>query len=253
MFERKSGVEDSREVMCWGDSLTEGVGANAAVIKANSITYDASYKSYPEILRDFCGLRVFNCGVAGATSEEIVAMREGTPLDKEGRAYEVFDEEVAQISREHPGDILVLEIGSNGGWDGDYNKLIDQYWKIINFSDCKDFIVVGDTDDPGSSVGDEDQEAFEEGDANRETEWEHALSEAFGKHFINMRLYLINRGLGLCGLREGPYDENMKSTGCISRQLRSDWTHLNSFGYFAKAYGIYERGVALGYWGDDEE
>ena len=251
-LERKSDVDDSREIVCWGDSLTEGMGASAAIIRTDSIEYDASYKSYPEILNDLCGLSVFNCGISGATSEEIVAMREDVSLDDEGFSYLVFDPTVTEIGREHTGDILVIEIGSNGGWDGDYDKLIDQYWRIINYSDCDDYIVVGDTDDPGTSMGDEKQQAFEEGSADRETDWERALSAEFGEHFINMRLFLLQRGLGICGLEEGPDDEYLRSIGCISRRLRSDWTHLNSFGYFAKAYGIYERGVALGYWGENE-
>lgn len=250
--ENVGDVCDCREVMCWGDSLTEGVGADIAVIQTDSISYDASYKSYPEILHDLCGLSVFNCGVAGATSEEIVGMREGNPFDEEGDAFDVFDSDVVEIGQEHTGDILVVEIGSNGGWDGDYDKLIDQYWRIINYSGCEAYIVVGDTDDPGTSLGDTDQSEFDEGDIDRETEWECALKAEFGDHFVNTRLFLIEHGLEVCGLKKDSDDERLNSFGCISQQLRSDWTHLNSFGYYAKAFAIHKRGIALGYWGDNQ-
>lgn len=237
-----------REVVCWGDSMTEGAGADVAVIHTEDTEYDASYKSYPQVLQDLCGLPVFNCGVMGATSEEIVAMSEGDPLDDEGRPYAVFDQRIARLGAKHPGDVLVLEMGSNGGWDNDYEVLISQYWRIIRHAGCESFIIVGDTDDPGTSLGDERQEAFGEGDRLRETDWEVALREEFGDHFVNMRLYLIENGLGLCGLEEDADDEEWASYGCISEKLKADWTHLNSYGYYAKARGIYERGVALGYW-----
>lgn len=241
---------DHREVVCWGDSLTEGVGADVAIVQTGDTQYDASFKSYPQILRDLCGLTVINCGVSGATSEEIVAMREGIPADSDGLDYEVFDQEVADLGAEHPGDILVVEIGSNGGWDSDYELLISQYWRIIEYSDCDGYIVVGDTDDPGTSWGDMRQQAFSPGDKSRETSWEQALQEEFGDHFINMRLYLIENGLKVCGLEEEPSDDDAASQGCISDKLKSDWTHLDSYGYYAKARGIYERGLALGYWLD---
>ena len=42
------------------------------------------------------------------------------------------------------------------------------------------------------------------------------------------QLYLIENGLGLCGLEEDTDDEEWASYGCISEKLRADWTHLNS-------------------------
>ena len=55
---------------------------------------------------------------------------------------------------DHSGDILILEIGSNGGWENDYKTLILQYDAMIQEFGCKYYIVVGDTDDPGTSIGD---------------------------------------------------------------------------------------------------
>ena len=137
----------------------------------------------------------------------------------------------------------MLEIGSNGGWNNDYQVLIDQYRAMIERSGCEDYLILGDTDDPGTSVGDTSQVPFTEDYAPRETNWEAALREAFGDHFINMRVFLIKHGLEISGLTPTEEDVADARLGCISKQLRSDWTHLNARGYFAKAVAVYQRGI----------
>lgn len=240
--------DEVREVVCWGDSMTEGVGAGFAVISTPNGTYDASYKSYPQILQDLCGIKTYNYGVPGANSREIVSMQGGYgPVEDQG-AFGIFDREVAEDGANHLGDILVLEIGSNGGWDNDYGELIAQYKAMIEHAKCKDYLIIGDTDDPGTSEGDRLQEAFKEGDGPGETRWEKALKDAFGDRFINMRVYLIEHGLEVCGLQKDEADKEGASFGCVPSRLRFDWTHLNSYGYYAQAYGVYEQGVKLGLW-----
>ena len=160
-----------------------------------------------------------------------VNIKEGTPVYT-----------LAAVERKD--DILVLEIGSNAGWYNDYDELIAQYDSILENTGCKYYIIVGDTDDPELSV-----------DMNKiyigmgETPWEQALSKAYGDHFINMRLYMIQNGLSDCGLEATDEDLDGFTRGEISQQLRADWTHFNAYGYYAKAKGIYEKGVELGYWG----
>lgn len=277
--------DDTREIVCWGDSMTQGVGADddpgALVSLADGELYDTSYQSYPQVLSQLTGLDTYNFGVAGATSEEIAVMQGALPwatLDNDGadvtsdaddkgenddsdpetdtdapadegeQPISHIDPEVVDEGEEHTGDILVLEIGSNGGWDGDYQVLIDQYRAMIDRSGCDDYLILGDTDDPGTSVGDTSQVPFTDDYAPRETSWETALREAFGDHFINMRVFLIKHGLEISGLTPTPEDVADARLGCISKQLRSDWTHLNARGYFAKAVAVYQRGIKLGYW-----
>ena len=247
----------ARKVMCWGDSLTEGTGADEAVIVTAAGTYDASFKSYPQILHDMCGLTVVNYGVPSATSYDVLALcdellpakAEGTTDIEDIKEGPVDGVASPVAGTEDAGDILIVEMGSNGGWDGDYDLLIAQYRWIIERSGCRQFIVIGDTDDPGTSAGDEEQSEMEPGDPMRETAWESALREAFGDRFVNMRLYLISHGLEACGLDADEYDWELATRGCLSEKLRSDWTHLNSYGYYAQALGVYERGNQLGYWG----
>ena len=152
---------------------------------------------------------------------------------------------------DHSGVILILEIGSNGGWENDYKTLILQYDAMIQEFGCKYYIVVGDTDDPGTSIGDLSQG---ETDANGDyigigdTSWEAALRLAYGDHFINMRTYLIQNGLKDLGLVPTLEDLENYRIGRISKRIRADWTHLNSKGYYSKGKGIYLKGVELGYW-----
>ena len=242
---------DSREIVCWGDSMTEGVGAGLATIKKGGQKNNISFKAYPQILQELTGLKTFNFGIAGATSEEIALMQGALSIEELRSPLEVFLPRIAHEGEQHPGDILILEIGSNGGWANRYKRLIKQYRAMIEHSGCKDYLIIGDTDDPGTSIADLRQQPFAPGTGPGETAWEAALRKEFGDHFINMRVYLIEHGLDVCGLKRNRADRAMADKGCISTKLRYDWTHFNSYGYYAQAYGIYERGLELGYWGPD--
>ena len=157
---------------------------------------------------------------------------------------------ITKASYERKGDILILEIGSNGGW-GNYRQLISQYDAMIQNAGCDYYIIVGDTDDPGTSIADTSQ-GLRNDDGTYigvgDTAWEATLREAYGEHFINMRTYLIENGLADVGLRPTKADYRGFRRGRISKQLRSDWTHFNSYGYYSKGLAIYAKGVELGYW-----
>lgn len=238
----------ARTIACWGDSLTEGAGASGAEVRVDGERFDVSYLSYPEVLERLTGMTAYNYGVSGATSDEIAFMQGGLQ-DLDGfDPFESVDLGTMVRGRLHPGDILVLEIGSNGGWDGDYDELIAQYRSMIEHAGVKDYLIIGDTDDPGTSFADVSQRPFPKGTGTGETSWEAALREEFGDHFINMRAFLIERGLETAGLEATAEDDEDASRGCISGQLRADWTHLNSYGYYAQAFAVHERGRELGYW-----
>lgn len=239
---------EEREIACWGDSLTAGIGAGDALINTDEGTIDVSGQSYPDVLGTLTGLSTYNYGVPGATSEDLVMLQRGKIPERLAQYSFALCAEVTAMSSVHPGDILILEIGSNGGWEGDYDLLILQYKAMILRSGASDYLIIGDTDDPGTSLGDLAQGPFEEGEGPGETDWEAALRQEFGDRFINMRAYLIEHGLEVAGLEPLPTDAADASYGLVSIQLRSDWTHLNSYGYYAQAVGVYERGIELGFW-----
>lgn len=240
-------TEIGRKVICWGDSLTYGMGASEAVIFTSDDIYDASYQPYPEILRHFTHLPTFSFGFPGATSKDIMQMYLGTGIIGPSALFRPFtsSDEPNSIARE--GDVLIIEMGSNGGWE-DYDELIAQYHAMIDYGGCTDYIVLGDTDDPGTSFADELQWQFIYGVEGQETLWEQALREEFGDHFVNVRSYIVEHGLEVTGLEATYEDFEAAQMGCISQQLRADETHLNSYGYYAQARAVYEQGVFLGYW-----
>ncbi len=314
---------ESRSISCWGDSMMFGIGAGEAYVPDSEGILDISGWTTPDTLEYFTGIKVYNLGVSGETSNEI-ALRQGgikmyvdntfevgyddsvevsivdeygNPVymadfsaygyaephepdivyinddmfkitgteqsglyicrySEEGETYDAFTtvyegtEVITKASYERRGDILILEIGSNGGWDN-YQQLISQYDAMIQNAGCDYYIIVGDTDDPGSSIADTSQ-SFRNDDGTYigigDTAWEATLREAYGEHFINMRTYLIENGLTDVGLRATKADYRGFRRGRISKQLRSDWTHFNSYGYYAKGVAIYAKGVELGYW-----
>ena len=157
---------------------------------------------------------------------------------------------IPKAAYDHRNDILILEMGSNGGWENDYDELIRQYQNIIDNSYYADYIIVGDTDNPGESA-DIYQDVYDNNGnyaGLHATLWEQALYHAFGEHFLNTRLYLMKNALSDCGLTPTENDIIDIQTGNLPEQIRADFTHFNSYGYYSKAKAIYLKGIELGYW-----
>ena len=415
-----------RNIACWGDSMTEGIGASYAVLELDGESHDISYWTFPDALEYFTGIKTYNFGVSGENSEEIsiraggiklytdrdvvvgynhgadvkVVNEKGEPeyvqnyggygnlyddyygvvyingqmytlggasFDDEEQAYNIVDlrltrygdnenvsyytyyeekteeeseaqettessagtadtdttwafetraflptqssndirddrakqgmigsyEEETTVSHEdelnasdvmaeygigyneefeydgdtyivipagtlvtpkaaadHSNDILIIEMGSNGGWHGEYSELIAQYDSIIERFGNPYYIIIGDTDDPGDSA--DANQGLRDSEGNKiglnDTYWETALREAYGEHFLNTREYMITNGLRDTGLLTTKRDLRYFQNGMISKKLRADWTHFNSYGYYSKAKAIYLKGAQLGYW-----
>ena len=145
---------------------------------------------------------------------------------------------------ERCGDILILQIGHNGGWNNDYNMLINQYKMAIEKSQTDRYIIIGNTS----------------GDYESNKDWEYALQSAFQRHFINMREYLAHPiyddngniiscyGLDDRGFTPTADDLTKISVGEVPRQLKVDSAHFTSYGYYTEAEQVYKRGKELGYW-----
>ena len=136
------------------------------------------------------------------------------------------------------GDILILQMGNNGGYDDNYDVLIAQYDAMIEYNQCKYYIIVGDTDYT----------------AEYRADWENALKRAYGDHFINMRQYIVdfvNAGeLNDMEIPVNPDDFKQLENGEVPYSLKVwDESHMNSYGYWIEGNAIYKKGCELGYWG----
>ena len=276
---------------------------------------DASNWNYPDTLRYYTGMDVYNLGVCGETSYEI-ALRQGgikmyvgkqvtvkpgkrtqiSIVDESGNpvilenfnGYETDNQQpenvvyindipfkleydnsriyisiydnavdksvklkkgsqiITKAAHDIAGDVLVIQMGSNGGWN-DYDELIEQYKAMIANSGTECYIIIGDTDNPEESVDSANYTSSQEIGTD-DSMWEAALREDFGEHFINMKTYLLENALNIAGLEPTQLDEEDLSQGRVPETIKYDYTHLNSYGYYAIGYGVYEKGLELGYW-----
>lgn len=309
-------ITTGKKIACWGDSITYGLGGQEnTFIKSDNGVIDASDWSYPDTLKYYTGLDVYNLGVCGETSYDI-ALRQGgikmyvgkqvtvkqgvraqiNIVDEYGsqvmlenfNGYETDNDEPANVvyindtpfqleadngklyisvygdssnksikikkgtqvvtkaAHDISGDVLVIQMGSNGGWD-DYDELIQQYKAMIDNSGTECYIIIGDTDNPDESVDSAYYTDSSEVGID-DTLWEAALREAFGEHFINMRVYMIENALSTAGLEPTQEDIDNIDDGRVPESLKHDFTHLNSYGYYDVGVAVYNKGIELGYW-----
>ena len=309
-------ITTGKKIACWGDSITYGLGGQEnTFIKSDNGVIDASDWSYPDTLKYYTGLDVYNLGVCGETSYDI-ALRQGgikmyvgkqvtvkqgvraqiNIVDEYGsqvmlenfNGYETDNDEPANVvyindtpfkleadngklyisvygdrsnksikikkgtqvvtkaAHDISGDVLVIQMGSNGGWD-DYDELIQQYKAMIDNSGTECYIIIGDTDNPDESVDSAYYTDSSEVGID-DTLWEAALREAFGEHFINMRVYMIENALSTAGLEPTQEDIDNIDDGRVPESLKHDFTHLNSYGYYAVGVAVYNKCIELGYW-----
>ena len=204
----------AEEINCWGDSITEGYGGDEI--------------SYPDVLGQLTGMTVRNLGVGGEDSVQILSR--------------------SLVYGNQAEDILVIQMGDNGGWN-DLEELIGQYRRMIEEAGTDRYIIVSSTDDPNDF--DQIWGYTTEPIGLQDTYYEARFREAFGEHLFEGRKYLIENGLSVNDLEESDEDRERAENGYISLQLRHpeiDNTHLNDAGYRALAKGIYEKGIELGYW-----
>lgn len=65
---------------------------------------------------------------------------------------------------------------------------------------------------------------------------------------ISLTQDLMENALSDCGLTPTENDIIDIQTGNLPEQIRADFTHFNSYGYYSKAKAIYLKGIELGYW-----
>ena len=206
--------EEGPSINVWGDSMAQGVYGDGV--------------SYPDVLGKLTGIVTHNYGITSQDSVEIM-----------NRCLEYGDQS---------DDVMIIQMGDNGGWK-DIEELIDQHRRMIGSGGSDRYIIVTSTDDPDDLVQIWGRKTAQDG--LEDTWYEAAFKEAFGDHVFTARKYLIEHGLEINGLEETQEDVRRAKKGNISLQLRNpeiDNTHLSAAGYNAMAYGLYEKGIELGYW-----
>ena len=135
-------------------------------------------------------------------------------------------------SQTDKGAILIIGMGTNDSdkEELDYPpKLIQRMRRMIDYLQCKQYIILGLTTRNRQNVN-------------------KALEEEFGANYFDVFNYIIKYGLQDNNLT--PTDDDLEdiSNGVLPRQLMNDQIHYNNHGYYSKAMGIYLKGKDLGYW-----
>lgn len=129
----------------------------------------------------------------------------------------------------------IFFIGQNGGFD-DTADLIRQLKAMISHSRSDRYIVISfhNPNIPINSI-------------SRMKEMEDSLQQTFGNHFINLRNYMVTRGLADGGLMATKEDLDSIAKGKVPPQLMTDGTHFTSTGYKEIAKLVLEKMKELGY------
>jgi hypothetical protein len=131
--------------------------------------------------------------------------------------------------------IPIIFIGQNGGWE-DYDDLISKQMSIVKtHTKNKDkFIILGLTT----------------GTREDRVGLEVAMSNAYGRKYINLREYLSSEGMYASSLIPTEEDLEAMAIGSVPGSLLSDKKHLNAAGYMLIGNIVYERMCELGYFDD---
>ena len=150
---------------------------------------------------------------------------------KDGDPVVINDETrvITDAMLHHRNDLLIMDIGYNGGWHDD-KDWINQYRQMVDYSKCKEYIVIG-----------------------RASHWygtyperEEMFQSTFGNRYINLTKYYIEHGLSDAGLE--PTEDDLKdiNSGIPPRSLFYDEHHENDAGYAVKAKVVFNRLQELG-------
>ena len=129
----------------------------------------------------------------------------------------------------------IFFMGGNGGFS-DAKELIRQYDKMIAYSQCSRYIVISFHMPLGAINTNK-----------RLKEMEDSLQAHYGRHFINLRKYLVERGMEDTGMAPTPEDIDSLANGSIPPQLLRDGKHFKGNGNRAIARLVYQKLKELGY------
>lgn len=123
----------------------------------------------------------------------------------------------------------IFFMGYNGGYR-EVSELIAQYRRMIAYGKTRRYLVIGLHKPNKSAPTTDKMKAMEE-----------MMQKAFGRHYINLRAYLVSDGLKDAHLTPTPEDREAISHGAVPPQLLADGTHFTPEGYRLIAEIIHKR------------
>ena len=139
-------------------------------------------------------------------------------------------------------DVTIIYMGTNGGYDHDYDLLVKQHQAMIDFTVNKEYIVF--TYHYSKNEG-----------------YEAKMDAAFGAHVIHMRKAVVDRAVELL-LKTGVYQAEEDISDADRGRINAGWwpysfqtsisdTHPNTAGETAIAMIVHDKMIKLGYLDDD--
>ena len=263
------------DIIFWGDSITAGAGASDAA--------NCYVKKCCQMLNTS---KFINAGVGGETIWTISARQGGTTVmapaaDLSSAQFALTDENGNPVRPLVGGylvgpDIITRSITING-ISGQLARVSSDVYKIENISatlacaspirfpgaayKSKITVIFAGTNNWSSDnpTGDipylRDMISRIENDhyvivgiyKENSPEYDAAMAEEFGSHFINMRNLLSQYGLAINGMTPTASDTAAMSAGLVPPSLLSDEIHPNDYGHLAIATIIYNQILFLGY------
>lgn len=152
------------------------------------------------------------------TNGNAVVINRSTPIITDG-------------SLKRRNDIMVIFIGQNGGYTDD-NELISQIKAMVDFNTAtrKEYVVLGLT---SSS-------------ASHRAPLEKAMTQAFGRRYINLRAYLSTYGMEDLGLTPTQNDLSAMEQGNVPPSMLLDTVHHTDATRQLIGRLVYERMIELG-------
>ncbi|MBO6118023.1 MAG: SGNH/GDSL hydrolase family protein [Bacteroidales bacterium] len=129
----------------------------------------------------------------------------------------------------------IFFIGQNGGFS-DVADLLKQLQAMVAYSKCDKYIII----------------SFHAVNkvlptVDRLKDMEDSLSSVFGKHYLNLRLYMVNNGLNDAGITPTQTDKDSVNHGQVPPSLLADKVHFNKKGYELIAKQVYNKFKELKY------
>ena len=279
-------------IICWGDSLTQSVDCKSAypdvleqLSQTTVINYGIMSETTTSIAMREGAVRVYAgeclipeqcipielsvtsksgknvqllkygqagvnpCSIAGVTGNLVYIPETDTyqfTRSKPGEAVLVSEKTritTSAMYHKKQGDVLVIFTGTNDGLTPEkVEALVKTQRAMLDYADCERYIIIGMT---CKKVMPEIERINE------------LLSEEYGEHFLDIRTYMLQYGLGEAQITPTKEDEQDIRSGEIPGSLRKDYVHGNEHFYRILANQVYRKLQYLGYLPveepDDEE